>query len=322
MFADLTPPTLPPMEVLLPCGLVAVLVFMLLAACFGPFLSAACDSAAAAGGRGFYAKLARQTAQMTLLLILFAAAVFAGGVTLLVREDPAVLAPPFRAPLLLTASFAALGVLFSTLHAFPPPQKRPSGPLRVWLGLMAGLFSLLTLYCGIGLARRLLHAPPAVDAALAPHLQLLAFFHIPRDSFFWPLFAESIPLGLAASGACATLWLLLMRTRQDLGRDYYAFALPACATWATGGTALAIPAGVFVFLQSRKIMLPELSHNPSPLLGMLGIALPVLACILWLTILRSKVPMRGKVGILLAFVLLLGGFAAQVLILNKVIPSP
>ena len=322
MFTDLTLPTLPPMEVLISCSLAAVALFMLLAVCFAPFLSVACDCAAAATGRGFYTKLARQIAQMNLALALVGAASFVGCVVFLVRENPGLMDFPFRLPLLLASGCAASSVLFTLAHTFLAPQKRPSSLFHIWLGLMAGIFSMATVYLSIGLARRLLHTPPVMDPSLAPLEQLHAFFSLPWSSFFWSLAAESVPLGIAASGSCATLWLLLARGRQDYGRDYYAFAMPDCAKWAFAGTLIALPLGVLVFFQSSKLMLPELSHSPSLPLELLGILLPLLACALWIRVIRSNVPMRHKLAIFLAFILVIGGFASQVLMLNKMIPSP
>ena len=148
------------------------------------------------------------------------------------------------------------------------------------------------------------------------------FFAIPTHSLFWPLMAESLTLSCAAAGALGALWILILRSRQDYGRDYYTFALPYCARWAIAGTLLSLPSAGFAYYQALAVMLPELSHAPSLLLSILACALPVTACVLWGAVICSKTPLRHKPGLCLAALCLAAALTAQVLIFNKVLPSP
>lgn len=315
-------PTLPPTEVLTACAFAALAASLLLSAALGPVLTAVSEFVSIRTRRGFYARIARQTAQMNLFLGIAAALLVGAGSALIIRDEPAFLAPPYLFPLVLTGCAVVLTLLLLIAHVASWPAKGLPGAGHQTIGLAASLFALFSLFCGAGLVRRLLHSPPDFDITLAPVQQLTLFFGIPADSFFWPLLAESVPLGLALVSSFACVWLCLMRDRQDYGRDYYAFALPYCAKWALVFTLLATVAGAFVFLESRKIMLPELSHDPSLLLDIASVVFPLLGCLFWTLVIRSHHPMRHKIGVTLAWLFLLTGFAGQMLMLNKVVPSP
>ncbi len=315
-------PALPPAEVLLACLATAVALFVLSAACFGPFLAVLSERLSVTRNRAFYAKAARQIAHLNLALGTFATAAFAAATLFAVRTEPALLAPPFFIPLLLVAGTALFAELFLVLYVFFWPERGRSGLFHIWLGLKAGGAAACALYLCAAFIRRLLHTPPTEKVGLIWYMQLLDFFSIPIDSLFWPLLAESVALGCAAAGAFGAVWLLAARSRQDFGRDYYNFAVPYCAKWALAGTLAATPLGALAIFQGQKLILPELSHLPSTLLVALSVALPAVACLLWFAVIRSSVPLRHKIGIVLAFCCLLGGLFGQILILNKIIPSP
>ncbi|SBV91027.1 membrane hypothetical protein [uncultured delta proteobacterium] len=319
---NLTLPALPPAEALIACALTAVAASFVLAGSFGAFFAIASEFLSIRAKRAFYARAARQIAQMTLAAGVLAAMFCGGAAAWFAKGERALLAPPYILPLALTgvAILVALGLL--ALYIRIRPDKGYAGKDHLIVGLAAGVWAAFSLFCCTGVARRLLHSPPEFDLTLPWAAQLTLFFSIPADSFFWPLLLESVPLGFAFAAAFACVWLLLMRERQDYGRDYYTFALPYCAKWAFGFTLPAVLAGAFVFYESRELMLPELSQEPSLLLDGLSAALPLLACLLWLFVARSAHPMRRKISVVLALLFLLIGFAGQVLMLNKIIPSP
>lgn len=322
MFENLTLPTLPPMEVLTPCALGAAALAVILAACFSPFLAVASERLSVTRKRGFYAKAAQQIGQMNVLLAVAALALFSGGAAYAAVLEPALLDEPYFPPLAVTGGTAASAAVFTILYAALRPKKGGSGPVHILTGFLAGSLGAASLFLATGLVRRLAHTPPETDPALPLHLQLLDFFSIPLDSLFWPLLAEAVPLGFAFAAAFASVWLVLMRGRQDFGRDYYAFALPYCARWALTATLIAIALGAVAFFRGRDIMLPELSQLPSLLLDALSIILPLLACFFWAIISNSPHPMRHKISTVLALLLLTAGLAGQILMLNKIIPSP
>ncbi|MDL2209556.1 hypothetical protein LJC26_01985 [Desulfovibrio sp. OttesenSCG-928-O18] len=320
--SEIALPTLPPMEVLLPCALVAAAVSLILAACFGPIFAVVSERLSVSRKRGFYAKTGQQVAQMSLLLGILAALAIAACFAWLASEEPTLLTFPYVLPLGVTGTAVVLTLLLLALYVSFRPRKGPSSAGHMALGTLCGGLSLLSLFLCTSLARRLVHTIPEIDPALPVAEQLLAFFLIPGESFFWPLLLQSVPLGFAFTAAFATVWLLVMRERQDFGRDYYGFALPYCAKWALFSTLFAIFTGAYAFFRGREIMLPELSHLPSLLLDALSVILPLVACLLWLLLIKSEHPMRRKISVILACALLLVGFAGQVLMFNKIIPSP
>ena len=320
---DFTLPTLPPSEVLLPCLAVAAALFVSLAACFGPFLAVTVERLGVTRGRAFYAKVAGQTARLSLTLGTMAAVTFAITALAVLRADPDLLAAPFFLPLLTVTALVACAELFLMLYVLFWPRQGKSGLFHIWLGLKAGGSAACALFLCTAFARRLLHTPPSQTfEGAAWYMQLLDFFSIPMHSLFWPVLAECVFLGCAAAGALAAVWLLLMRSRQDYGRDYYNFALPYCSRWALSGALGTLAFGALVVYRGQTLMLPELSHAPSMLLVASAVLLPALACLLWFAVIRSKAPLRHKIGIVLACLFLLGGVFAQILIMNKIIPSP
>lgn len=315
-------PTLPPTEILLACASIAAAASLVFAACYGPFLAVLSERLSVTRKRGLYAKVGQQIAQMSLGFGLLATLAVAACLAWLASGEPALLAFPYILPLKTVGGSILLSVLLLTVYVFSRPGKGPAGAPHTLLGLTSGCAALFSLFLCTGLVRRLVHTPPEIAPALPWNEQLMAFFTIPGESFFWPLLGQGVPLGCAFAAAFTTLWLLIMRTRQDFGRDYYAFALRYTAKWALGATLAAIPAGAYALFRGRDIMLPELSHLPSYLLDALAVLLPLAACGLWLRISKSEHPMRHKISVVLACFFLATGFAGQILMLNKIIPSP
>lgn len=322
ILANLTVPALPPVETIGACVFAALLAALILAGVFGPFMAVASEWITLKTKRAFYARAARQTARMALFAGTAAALTGGAFMTWFAMNEPALLAPPYIAPLALTGGSIVISLAILAVYVRHKPGPPLANKGHATIGLASAAWGAFSLFCCTGVVRRLLHTPPEFDTTIPLAAQLHLFFEIPLDSFFWPLLLESVPLGFALAAAFACMWLLLMRDRQDYGRDYYAFALPYCAKWAAAFTVPAICAGAFVFFESRKIMLPELSHDPSLLLDVLSAAFPLLACLLWICIIRSAHPMRHKISVVLALIFFLTGFAGQILMLNKVIPSP
>lgn len=322
MLESISLPTIPPLEVLLPCTVAAIATALILAACFGPMIAVVSEKLAVSKKRGFYTKAARQIAEMSLFFGILAAGLLVACVLWIAADEPAIFQFPYRLPLVATGSAIALTLAVLGLYVVLRPRKGPSTTTHNAIGLIAALCSLVALFLCTGMIRRLVHTVPEFSAELPWGEQLTQFFIIPSGSLFWPLLLEAVPAGLAFAGAFATVWLVIMRERQDYGRDYYTFALPYCAKWALFATLLAVPAGAYAMLRGEDIMLPELSHLPSLLLDFLSVILPLLACLIWSTVIKSEHPMRRKISVFASWLFLLTGFAGQILMLNKIIPSP
>lgn len=313
---------LPPLEVIAFSLGIGLGLLAFLAACCGPFLAVVSEWLSVIKKRSFYKKVARQLSLMSLTLGSLIFALFITALVFLTRQQPELLIPPYVYPLFVVVGMATLGELFLVAYVLNwNPQKKASF-FHAWLGLKAGGCAAVALFLGAGFLRRILHTPPeAMDGA--PLLdQFISFFSIPLHSLFWPLLVESIALGCAAAGALGAVWLLMLRSRQDYGRDYYNFALPYCAKWATAGTLAAIPPAIFVYFQTANIMLPELSHAPSLPLLTAACALPLLASWLWIALSKSPTPLRYKIGVIVAALCLVIAVGIQIYTLNKMLPSP
>jgi hypothetical protein len=317
MLESISIPAIPPLEVLLPCALAAVATAFALAACFGPMIAIVGEKLSVSEQRGFYAKAGQQMAQMSLFFGVLAAGLLVACVMWIAADEPAIFQFPYSLPLMVTGGAITATLLTLCLYVFLRPQKGPSIAVHALIGFISTVFSIISLFLCTSMIRRLLHTVPDISEKKYWIEQLVQFFAIPAESLFWPLLLEAAPLGFAFAGSFAAVWLIIMRERQDYGRDYYAFALPYCAKWALWATVLAIPAGVYAMLRGQDIMLPELSHLSPLLLDCLSVILPLLACLLWNTIITSEHPMRRKLSVFAACLFLLTGFAGQILMLSE-----
>ena len=110
-------------------------------------------------------------------------------------------------------------------------------------------------------------------------------------------------LGLATAAALCQIWLVLRRNRADYGRDYYAFAMRACARLALAFTAAHMLCMALAFWLWGELV------QANFLLFFSLLFLPLLlACLLWGIVSISAAPMRYKPAVVLACILLfLGG---------------
>ncbi len=318
-FADL--PSLPPGEVILYCALVDLGLFILAGGLFGPLLAVSCEILGKTRKRMVPVRAARQIAAMSLFFGILIPPLAAAALYHLLDFGPDLFASPYSLPLQVSAGAVALAEILLLLYFLAWPKKGFPGVLHTFCGMLCWLSALLSLYLNSAFLFRFTHDPLEPETILLWR-NLPDFFLIPFDSFTWPLLAQGAALSLAAAGAMAAGWLLLLRARTDYGRDYYVFSLPYAAGWALIGGLISLPTAFWAYSRVQKIMLPELSHAPSQLLGILCYALPALACLLWLLLFKSPTPLRHKPGVFMALLLLGAGIGAQFLVLNKVLPSP
>ena len=136
--------------------------------------------------------------------------------------------------------------------------------------------------------------------------QTLVDLFIPSASDpFWLSVLLLHGLEVAAAGGVGLFWLLLRRRIDDYGRDYYVFAAKWCGEWAAWGgwMTLLLLAGIqgAVLFRGDWVL-----RDGSTLFFMLCLFIPLLlASVIWTAIARSALPMRHKVGMVFALVLLL-----------------
>lgn len=163
-------------------------------------------------------------------------------------------------------------------------------------------------------------------------------------------------LGPAVAGCFALLWLLARRWRDDFGRDYYIYASQVCSSFAAAGGLLAImsfttcsklliamlpaveavaPVALPVWLASCLAPIGSFLQGLlgaqtaasfglatlSPALAMINLLPPVLAAcvaLLLFTVARNPQPMRCKISMILAPLLLLLAVAIACALLGLV----
>lgn len=129
-------------------------------------------------------------------------------------------------------------------------------------------------------------------------------FGTPLSSHLMPFAAQTLLMAPGAAGCMGLIYLLMRRTKDDFGRDYYRWAAPAAAKWAL----------VFPFHFAALAWIYSLSPHPARaaftepvVLAVLGgaLVLCLLAVVLWILVVRSEHPMRLKGRMILAGLLAL-----------------
>lgn len=196
----------------------------------------------------------------------------------------------------------ALGMLLALPYALTWKKMRTARTAHVVLGLgaclplMAGIIAYLASLYMLGVSM-------AGDATAF----LVEPLPLGATSLFWPLAAQYVLMSVSAGAGLSLVYLVLRRNRDDYGRDYYKFALPLAARWATFALVLHIlcQAWLFVLLspESRTLVL---GTGMGWIWGC-ALMLAVLCCGSWILLVKSAAPMRMKwiafVGALLLWLL-------------------
>lgn len=163
-------------------------------------------------------------------------------------------------------------------------------------------------------------------------LGLLLFRNIPVDSPaflppwgspLWPLMALWLPLSLYLAAGAGLCYLLLRRSADDWGRDYYRFAAPFLAKWHAVCGLIVLGVLVWMYASLKGVFnlhLPQIFHAGMAAAACLGlsVALSTLVAV-------SENPMRLKVSMTAAaFLSLAHGSLVLVAILetlNRYVPG-
>jgi hypothetical protein len=213
-----------------------------LAALAAPVWAWSCGLAARAQGKAFYAKLGRQVADMGLWLgpCLLALSVVSGWLTALRLSWIGPWLTRADSPFLWAFTCAALA--FACLPPLRAGLGRPANTSAAYLllGLIAVPAAVTALFLVLA-GTRWIGRLTLSGADLAPPPPLPELLALPATSLFWPLLGSSLCLSAGLCGVAALLYLLLRRTRDDFGRDYYVFALKLAARSAAVPLLLLLP---------------------------------------------------------------------------------
>ena len=200
-----------------------------------------------------------------------------------------------------------LAVIALSRFALPPAGTRAASGQALAEPLLSGapaLASLILLVLAVRFAARAINGA-ALCAALGCLANLIFLFllagiirHNPAAGTMavWPPCAAFILFSPAAGICLAELRILLRRAKDDFGRDYYAFALRACAG----------PAGLSALGSAAFTAVSATAAQPNPAApfflhwGTAAVLLFLIAAVLWLLISRSTTPLRHKASCTLA----------------------
>lgn len=165
------------------------------------------------------------------------------------------------------------------------------------LGLLGVLALWLSVLGGINLILRLLLIK---ESHLFRECLWICLLWNLRTDLLWPVLGHVLLIALGCSGAYSTNYLLLRRTKDDFGRDYYRSSICSAARWSY----------VFclqVFLLLGFICFPTQSSQflwDYTRLIPLGLFLLFLVIpgTIWALVIRSENPLRNKISIVSALV--------------------
>lgn len=269
-------------------GLVTAFAVMLLGASLGiPALAVLSELSGIIRGKVFMDKFARQSARLGLMFIyaLLLGAAGALGVCLYFPESSGAwvqydLFWGFGLYLCLLAA-----VLFS-LYYFLWGRLKKYKALHVFLGL-SGVVSMKAFLSVLfwSVYRELMVIPEVMPGP---------------DSIFLPILAQIFLISLSGAAALTLVYLLIIRTRDDFGRDYYRFALGFGAKWGIFFAAASPVTCAWLFLVMQNGF--DFTYTAVP--GGIYLLTLVAAILVLLRISRSDQPLRNKVAIGLCPVLI------------------
>ncbi len=148
------------------------------------------------------------------------------------------------------------------------------------------------------------HADSLVAQGMKLPETLNAFLSPSMDATFWKAIPYLLPLSFALAAGLACVWLLMRRSRDDFGRDYYAQMLVWCAKWARNSwflfwTILLVLVGV----QWADLLKQEnYLTNTEFIRSVAFMFMWLIPGILWTIAIKSAHPLRHKITLVLAFI--------------------
>lgn len=288
---------------------------ILLAIAAAPVLAVIGQQRALLQKKIFHDKLAAQIAAMaTTLGCVFFTALTAGAVHTAI-QNPDLFQGPYRLPIMVCMGTITFSFTLLVAYTLLWKSMRQSKSLHMLIGLFATISMISGVFLAFGLGESMLR-PGHLSAGNASPLEIFTtIYTIAPTSLVWPLFLQSLLVGLGAAAMLGQIYLVLRRNRDDYGRDYYKFALPVCAGWAIAPTLLQFVPATWLFLLLKPSLGPLVQTNPVVYCWAAAALLPLIACALWVRVRNSETPMRHKAAIALALPLTLTGCAAQILAL-------
>ncbi|MGE4291313.1 MAG: hypothetical protein AB7E32_03785 [Desulfovibrio sp.] len=276
------------------------------------------EAAGLASGKIFADKFAQQMASLFTTFMAVSAIAFLGGAIILMRGLPWLrewLTSP-QSPMLPALAAWGTALFFGGVYHFTFKPMRSNKAVHLLLGLLGALASLASIPLTLAASPALLGSFGSGKAPVMHPLVLPA-----PNSLLWPFALQFTLLSIGLAGGLGMAYLVYRRNRDDFGRDYYNYALPAAARWAAPFMLLQTAGMVWLLL-----MLPPdirallLGSSLAPLLYA-GAALALACCALWTVVLRSRAPLRLKGLILTGAICAWGVHLAAVVLCFVLLPA-
>ena len=204
-----------------------------------------------------------------------------------------------------------LAVITSTIHFAVWKPLSAHKLLHAALAFFSSVNALFSLFGLMG-ALRLISAVSLPNADQLTLHDLFNYAIIPS-----PLVSATIlilPLGIAMSAPTAIVWLVIRRSRDDFGRDYYAVMTRFCARWG----AVCWTFMTLLFLGQAALEILPLLHGADLAMDgatqilafvkpALEVLFPLLVAVIFFCAGRAEIPMRLKPWLVLAFLLSFAG---------------
>ncbi|MEZ0575646.1 hypothetical protein [Halodesulfovibrio aestuarii] len=291
-----------------------LVIMAILAAPSLPLISAISQGIAKSQKKSFYDKFGKQFTRMCLIYGGTALAVLTLGFARYLTIDPVMLQGPYQLPLILSTGVTILAVIVLTVYFKAWKTMRKQKGAHILLGLLSSVLLFAAVLC-VAMVANVLQSLEYFLPSMGTPLEILtALISAASSKAFITYMSLGIITGFALCGTFGQMYLLARRDKDDFGRDYYKFAMPYAAKWAIGGTILQIAASIVMLVSTQLPILIEqitssapkdLLQNPIVMTWGFALLLPVFACILWTFIVLSATPMRRKVSVYCAGIIMI-----------------
>ncbi|NDV25493.1 hypothetical protein [Desulfovibrio sp. JC010] len=286
----------------------AIMDFATLAAIGGPIMAVILEITAKARKKVFYDKLAQQVTAMTLVLYLLFIICLGSAGGFFSRQLPWLKDWFINPASPVMMFYVTLGIALAGLIPYKYSWKKlkKQKPLHVLLGSVGALGGIATIHVATVIMQKFFTLQIESPTPAVPAVPFYTHFMTMPGKAGLCLAGIYLIMAMSFAAAASGLYLVLRRNKDDFGRDYYKFTLPVVARWALFPTLLqaAASGGVIYYICGPNIVT---LYNNIPVALSFGISLllTVICCAVWIVTWKSETPMRHKIGLGLAPVLVI-----------------
>lgn len=287
--------------------------FTTLAAVGAPVVAVILEITAKARKKIFYDKLAQQVTALSLILyLLFILSI--GGAAAYFCQKADWLKDWFINPaspimmFYITMSVALAGLI---PYKYTWKKLKKNKPLHVSLGIVGVIGGLASIHVATVVMKIFFLMQSRGVTPSVPQIPFYAHFqHVPGIETLY-LAGVYMIMALSYAAAASGLYLVLRRNKDDFGRDYYKFSLPVISRWALFPTLAQITAagGALYYICGPNIEIVYRDITAATALGT-SLFLMLSCCLIWIVTWKSETPMRHKIGLGLAPLLIILAHAA------------